>query len=120
MGEFAQWYQEGGEFMRYILILGISGAALGLIASLRRQRTKAWLALGVAALCLGIGVVGWQLGLVQMRDALATVAPEYRAEVIARGTAIAVVPLHFAMICCAPALLGGLVALVLGKEIRGR
>jgi hypothetical protein len=120
MGEFAHWYQDGGVFMRFILLLGLSGAALGLIAALRRQRTRAWLALGVAALCLGIGVVGWQLGLVEMRDALATVAPDYHAEVIARGTAIAVVPLQFAMICGAPALLGGLVALVRGEQIRGR
>ena len=118
MGEFASWYQNGGGFMHYILLLALSGAALGLLAALTRRRALVSGALLNAAACLVIGIVGWQIGLVDMRNAAATVAPDQLAMVVERGSEIAIVPLHFAALACVPAVLGGLLALVLGAKSR--
>ncbi len=108
----------GGGFMHYILLLALSGAALGLLASLTRRRALVSGALLNGAACLVIGIVGWQLGLVDMRNAAATVAPDQHAMVVERGSEIAIVPLHFGALACLPAVLGGLLGLALGAKSR--
>lgn len=115
MGDMATWFQEGGSAMLPIAALGALGGALGIVGAIARVRGLAVGALLCGGLALALGVLAWQEGLREVDQALATVSPEYHAEVRVRGNEIAVIPLELGLGCLFPGLITGALALLITR-----
>lgn len=116
--DYAQFYQEGGPIMHLILLCGMLSAVTGLLALLLRIRPTSILALIVGAACIGLGVWGYLAAMKDLAEVMPLVAPDQLEQLRARGSELAMIPLKFAAVCAAPALLGGLLALVFRKRPR--
>jgi hypothetical protein len=116
--DFAQFFQSGGFFMTPILLVGVLSAVTGLVAVLVRLRPAAIAAFVCGGLCLGIGVVVYGFGMIEVMNAVATVVPEQYDEAYAAGAKYAKIPLQFAGVLATPGLLGGAVASVFRRRPR--
>lgn len=115
MGDLATWFQEGGSAMLPIAALGALGGALGIVGAIAQVRGLALAALLCGALALALGVVSWQEGLHEVEQAIATVSPEFHAEVRVRGNEIAHIPLELGLGCLFPGLITGVLALLITR-----
>ena len=61
MGEFAEYYQNGGVFMHLVLLGGMAGLAAGLAAAAARKRVLGIVAVLIAAAIVGVGAVAGRL-----------------------------------------------------------
>jgi hypothetical protein len=82
------------------------------------MRVTSILALVIEVLVLGLGLWGYRNGMEDVALVLTVVGPDQLEQARARGTEIAMIPLKFAAVCAAPALLGGLLGLVFRKRPR--
>lgn len=102
--------------MRPIFMLGLFSATTGLLAILLRTRITTVFAFVVGAACLGLGLWGYQLCIADLEMALSSVVLEQLEMARAHGVGVAIIPLQFGAACAAPALLGGLLGLLLARK----
>jgi hypothetical protein len=115
MDDFAQFYQEGGFFMHPILLLGMLSAVTGLLALVVRRRATRILAFVVGLSCLAVGIAAYAFAMIEVMNAIATVARDQYEMAREAGTRTAMIPLKFAAVCASPALLGGSLGLILAR-----
>ena len=115
MDDFAQFYQQGGFFMHPILLLGMLSAVTGLLALVVRRRATRILAFVAGLLCLAVGVAAYAFAMIEVMNAIATVARDQYEMAREAGMRSAMIPLKFAVVCASPALLGGLLGLILAR-----
>jgi hypothetical protein len=116
----ATMFHQGGASMYSILYLGVPALGLALFHAIWPRRWSWWAAAGLAALVLGIGVMGWRESVSRMdefferesKDPDSSFSATERELMRERGSMEARRPLQFASLvagaCALPLLLGEL------------
>lgn len=108
MAEFAEMFRSGGVWMYLVLAAALPAylIALGTLVLAIPAGTSGKLR-GALAICsgltlltslliIGLGYVGYEMGLSEVQQAMEVVKPDKREELLARGREIAQYPLTFA------------------------
>lgn len=102
MGNFIDFYLSGG-FFNHLTTIGF-GVAVSALLFYRAGGGAKWLDTCARALlvCVGLGVLGATLGIIEVGAAIRTVAVEQAASAAAAGQGIAVIPLAWALLGAVP------------------
>jgi hypothetical protein len=104
------YFFEGGPFMYVILlsglliggwgVLGVVLAVVGRFATVLRLPAKIGNALGLMATPAPVllGIIAWQLGLIQVSEAVRSAGPDMKEPLQLAGSAIAAYPLWFGLL----------------------
>ena len=109
-------FRMGGAFMWPILMCGLTGTVVALVANLQRAKNLAIAAMAVGLVCIAMGGLAYYLGTLEAKQAIATVSPEWRVPAMARGLQVASIPLKFGVLCSGLPLVLGLVGFVRGRS----
>ena len=107
MGNFMEFYQNGGVFMHVISL----GATVALTSVLLYGRSRRMgvdkpghlsLADRLAGVCVAIGALGAVFGFIEMCYVLSIIEPEAFRRAAARASGIVVVPVAWSLMCAVP------------------
>lgn len=108
MGDFAQFYQQGGVFMHAVTLLALAcGGALAAYTIQRRTHSPSsdvsnGLIRGLLRATLLFGAVGTTFGFMDMFAAVATVPPPQQIAVVFRALPLVLTPIAWALMLVAP------------------
>jgi hypothetical protein len=90
LGKFAEFYAEGGIWMHFVLLAGLSGIVTVVLqfVKLRAKWNAFHLTLGVFAGLVVFGLLGTVLGLIEAFTAVAAAPPDMKEELIVQALAI--------------------------------
>ncbi|MFV8749535.1 hypothetical protein ACNOYE_03165 [Nannocystaceae bacterium ST9] len=105
MSDFVTFYLGGGIFNHLVTVgLALAASALVFHARSRDRGDARWLRLADRTLivCVGFGLLGTLLGVIDAGAALAEIPPEHFQVAAARGAGFAVIPLTWALLGALP------------------
>lgn len=124
METIAEAFKVGGIWMSFILASGVLGNGIALIGvplSFSAKKRALFLIFGFLSLMAGIGILGlgflgYTLGMIELKEAMPHVIPEHSADLQALGERYASYPLTFGAVASVLPLVAGVLMLWRGLK----